>query len=327
MAATSPALPAFGALLKAEFHIMDLDWTIYWFMFPVSILVATTAMLSGIGGAAMFIPIFLIIFPILGPEYPLPSIAASIGVALFTETFGFSSGFVGYFRKGLIDFKSAIPFIAVGVPIGILGAVLLTTFKEYDNLLKGAYAILMLALSYEILRHHEAPPELLDDTTDDAEAADGESTAVRPIREITDRTGHTYRFRAPRQGKGAAATGLGAFLTGLLGVGIGEVVMPQLVKRNHVPVAVAAGTSVFIVIVVVAASSFTLISTLVAQGGLNAVPWNVVVYTVPAVIVGGQIGPWLQGRIAQRTVERVIAYLFIVVGIAMAWIALRHFLF
>ena len=29
-----------------------MDFTLYWFMFPVSILVATCAMLSGIGGAA-----------------------------------------------------------------------------------------------------------------------------------------------------------------------------------------------------------------------------------------------------------------------------------
>ena len=43
--------------------------------------VATTAMLSGIGGAALFTPIFLIIFPLLGPEYPLASPAAAIGVA------------------------------------------------------------------------------------------------------------------------------------------------------------------------------------------------------------------------------------------------------
>ena len=59
---------------------MDLaafDWTLYWFMFPVAILVATSAMLSGIGGAAIFAPIFLIIFPLLGPEYPLGSLAAA----------------------------------------------------------------------------------------------------------------------------------------------------------------------------------------------------------------------------------------------------------
>ena len=69
--------------------MVELDWIQYWFMFPISICVATTAMLSGIGGAALFIPIFVIIFPLLGPEYPLTT-AAAIGSALMTEVFGFS---------------------------------------------------------------------------------------------------------------------------------------------------------------------------------------------------------------------------------------------
>lgn len=305
---------------------MEFDWFIYWFMFPISICIATTAMLSGIGGAAMFTPIFLIIFPILGPEYPFPSIAAAIGVALFTETFGFSSGFVGYYRKGLIDFKSALPFIAVGVPIGIVGALLLTTFKEYENALRGGYALLMIVLAYELLRHHEPAAEMAKD----GEEESPEQKALnekRPMRQITGRDGRVYNYRAPRQGKGAAATGVGGFLTGLLGVGIGEVVMPQLVKRNHVPIPVAAATSVFVVIVVVAAASFTQISALVAEGGLEAVPWNAVVYTIPAVIIGGQIGPFLQGKVSQQILVKSIAYLFAVIGIAMGWIALRNVFF
>jgi hypothetical protein len=51
-----------------------------WFMFPVSILVATAAMLSGVGGHALLIPIFLIAFPVTGPEYPLTT-ATAIGAA------------------------------------------------------------------------------------------------------------------------------------------------------------------------------------------------------------------------------------------------------
>ena len=309
---------------------MDLaafDWTIYWFMFPVSIVIATTAMLSGIGGAAMFAPIFMIIFPMLGPDYPFPSIAAAIGVALFTETFGFSSGFVGYFRKGLIEFKSALPFIAVGVPIGIVGAILLTSFKDFEEVLRGSYAVLMLVLAAELIRHHDPVAGTLPEETG-AESAGAASVAgARPMRTITARDGTEYSFRAPRQGKGAIATGIGGFLTGLLGVGIGEVVMPQLVKRNHVPVAVAAATSVFVVIVVVAAASFTQISALVAEGGLQAVPWNAVIYTVPAVIIGGQIGPRLQGTVSQRAMERGIGYLFLVIGLSMAFIAIRNTFF
>ncbi|NKB21882.1 MAG: TSUP family transporter [Alphaproteobacteria bacterium] len=295
-----------------------MDWTIYWFMFPVSICVATTAMLSGIGGAALFIPIFVIIFPILGPEYPLQT-AAAIGTALMTEVFGFSSGFIGYHRKRLIDFKSAVPFLMWSVPVAIIGAVLLGYLHEQDTFLKGAYAILMIVLCPIILRH-SAPAEngSAPDSSDKSETQD------REVRSVTDRTGRTYTYRALKVGGlGAATTSTGAFLTGLLGVGIGEVIMPQLVKRNHFPVAVAAATSVFMVIVTIAVASFTQVTALIAAGGVNAIPWNLVCYTIPAVIIGGQIGPWLQGRIAQRTMEKAIAGLFGIIGVAMMWIVLK----
>lgn len=43
------------------------------------------------------------------------------------------------------------------------------------------------------------------------------------------------------------STAFGGLMTGMLGVGIGEVVVPQLVKKNGVPLPVAAGTSVLVV--------------------------------------------------------------------------------
>ena len=46
-------------------------------------------------------------------------------------------------------------------------------------------------------------------------------------------------------------------------------------------------------------------------------------YTIPGVILGGQIGPWLQGKIEQRSMEKAIALLFGVIGIAMMWIVVR----
>lgn len=290
-----------------------MDFTLYWFMLPVSMLVATTAMLSGIGGAALFTPIFLIIFPLLGTEYMIPSAVAAIGVALLTETFGFSSGFIGYYRKRLIDFKSALPFIAVSVPVGIAGALLLQFMN--GEVLKGAYATLMLGLAVIMYRHH-APVE------HEIEQLDGNGRP-REMREITGADGTVYRFRKPVHGKGAIATSIGAFLTGLLSVGIGEVVMPQLSKRNGVPLPVAAATSVLVVIVTIAAASFTQISALVAAGGTDAVPWHLVAWTVPGVIIGGQLGPLLQGKISQRKMEQAIGVLFAIIGIAMWAIVIR----
>jgi hypothetical protein len=69
----------------------------YWFMFPIGIVVAAIAMAAGIGGAVFFSPIFFLFLKLK------PDIA--IGTSIFIEIFGFSSGFVGFARKKLIDYK------------------------------------------------------------------------------------------------------------------------------------------------------------------------------------------------------------------------------
>ena len=69
----------------------------YWFMFPVGIIVATIAMAAGIGGAVLFSPIFFLLLKLR------PDIA--IGTGIFIEIFGFGSGFIGYARKKLIDYR------------------------------------------------------------------------------------------------------------------------------------------------------------------------------------------------------------------------------
>ncbi len=237
-----------------------MDWAIYWFMFPVSICVATAAMLSGIGGAA-----------------------------LLTQAFGFSSGFVGYYRRGLIDFRAAAPFILVAAPVGVVGALL--AHQVNQSWLKAAYAVLMILLFF-ILMRHRAPVE----------------TALAEDSGETDR-GETDR---------------GAAETGMVSVGIGEAVMPQLVRRNRVPLPVAAAISVLIVIVTMACASFTRISALIAAAGVHAAPWNLVCWTIPSVIVGGQIGPRLQGAFTQRSMETAIAILFGIISPAMLWIAVRE---
>lgn len=289
-----------------------MDLTLYWFMFPVSIGVATCAMLSGIGGAALFTPIFVLIFPLLGPQYELPSTVAAIGTALLTETFGFSSGFVGYYRKRLIDFDIVRGFLKVSVPVGILSA-FLAHFVPGGLLIAG-YALLVLALAVvHVFMEHGGPPVHLLFPSDYGPN----------IRHKIDSRGREYAYEVPVIGpKTRLATAVGAFLTGMVSVGIGEVVVPLLTKRG-VPVAVAAATSVAIVIVTVAFASFTLISQLIGEGGARAVPWHLIMYTIPGVIIGGQIGPRLQGSISQRTMEHAIGVLFVLLSAGMFWVAAK----
>jgi uncharacterized membrane protein YfcA len=271
-----------------------MDFTLYWFMFPVSIGVATCAMLSGIGGAALFTPIFVLLFPLLGPEYVLASTFAAISTALLTQTFGFVSGFIGYYRRRMIDFDLALRFIRISAPVAVIGA--LVAHIVHDAILIAAYAMLVfvLAISMLFLRLQQAPRPNFDSPTSRPKLSAGDF----------------------------ALTGLGAFLTGMVSVGIGEVIVSRLTKRG-VPVGTAAATSVAIVMFTILLATATLVTQLVRDGGIGAVPWNLICYEVPGVAIGGQIGPRLQGLVSQRTMERAIGTLFIILAVAMMTVALR----
>jgi len=271
-----------------------MDFTLYWFMFPVSIGVATLAMLSGIGGAALFTPIFVLLFPILGPEYVLASTFAAISTALLTQTFGFISGFIGYYRRRMIDFDLAIRFIKVAAPVAVLGA--LVAHVVHDYILIAAYALLVFVLAFGMLFLRRGQ-------------------ASRP--------NYDYQSRRPEfPARDFALTGVGAFLTGMVSVGIGEVIVSRLTKRG-IPVGTAAATSVAIVMFTILLATATLITQLVRDGGIAAIPWNLICYEIPGVAIGGQIGPLLQGRVKQRTMERAIGTLFVFLAVAMMTVALR----
>ena len=100
---------------------MDLDFG-FWYLFPISILIATTAMASGIGGAVFFAPLF-----ILGLKLE-PAVA--VGTALTTELFGFSSGLFAYWRRRLIDFKLGRSLLLFSIPAAIVGSLASDVFPR-----------------------------------------------------------------------------------------------------------------------------------------------------------------------------------------------------
>ncbi len=285
-----------------------MDFTLYWFMFPVAIVVATCAMLSGIGGAALFTPIFILIFPLLGPEYPLSTLIAATSTALITQTFGFLSGFIGYYRRKLIDFRLGWRIMRVSVPVAVIGA--FAAGAVHDSVLLGSYAILVAVLAVVIFRNRL--PDL-------PESAPEGSTR----RALTDSSGRTWTYEDPELGKRSySLTATGAFLTGMVSVGIGEVTISKLTRKG-VPIAVAAATSVFVVIVTVFFASTTLVFQMVRDGGWSAVPWNLLLYDIPGVLIGGQIGPRLQGKVSHNVMRKGISVLFVILAVAMASVALR----
>ena len=197
-----------------------------------------------------------------------------------------------------MDWRVSAPFIAVGVPAGIAGG--LSVASADPGALRLGYGAMMAALGTYL-----TAPRDEDGACDAGDVDDMPEECLT----LTDNDGETYAYQAPAIDAAAiAATAIGGALTGLLSVGIGESVVPQLTRRGDakLPLAVAAGTSVSVVIVVALAAAAAQAAAL--YGGDAPVafefPRNLVCYTVPGVICGGQIGPRLPGSIAQRDAER-----------------------
>ncbi len=290
-----------------------IDWVVYWFMFPACIFIASTAMLTGISGTAMLTPFLILVFPLIG--VPILTPGQAVGMALFTEFFGFLSGWVGYSRVGLIDYKTGWKLARIGVPV-IVAFSLVSQYVP-SILLKGAYGVMMVTLATYLsltaisnVRNRELKklPEAVERIPRVAE-----SPTERVVR---TRTGTEYRYKVCDKNSGYLVTTAGCAMEGLVSVGLGELLMPNLVKRCKIPVAVSAATSVFVIAVTVLSGSITAILALLRHGGVDAVPWGLIAYTVPGAVIGGQLGSRFQGRISDAMTERIIATLFAIVGVA-----------
>lgn len=288
-----------------------MDWTVYWFMLPVCVVVASVAMFSGISGAALLIPLFLIGFPLL--DVPRLTTVEAIGTSLFLETSGFGMGVARYLRMRLVDTATAGTVITVTLPLGAAGAV--AAGHVPVDMLRLGYGVAMVALAWLLSREggdqepaRPSPALFAESDRSHAPCPDGQARSVRAA------SGTEYRYCAHGLGWQRALSGAGAFAAGLISTGVGEATLPGLVRRSHFPVPVAAATSTVIVAGTVVGAAATHLVQLTLEDGLGAVPWDLLVWAVPGALVGAVLGTRLQGRVSERASRLFFTALFAVIG-------------
>ncbi len=281
-----------------EFMILD-----YWFMLPIAVVFATVAMASGVEGATFFTPLFILALG-LPPEI-------AIGTGLITEVFGFASGLFAYARKRLIDFKLGLALLIVTVPMALIGTWL--TVYIHADILKTILGMGLLVVAVSFLRSPE-PKDIVraDDAIEDEYGGEKSETC------LTTSGGETICYTVCNRTEGRTIAGVGGLFIGMISTGLGELNGYFLLQRCRVPSRVAVATSVFVVAVTALVASTGHFIKFVQTGGdtLNTV-LSLVIFTVPGVIIGGQIGPLVSSRISQHTLERGLAALFIIVAVLM----------
>ncbi len=283
----------------------------FWFMLPAAFAISTLAMASGIGGATFFAPLFILALR-LPPE-------VAIGTALVTELFGFGSGLVAYGRQKVIDYKLGLLMIAATVPLAILGTVLAGLIDP--NILKVVLGVGLAAVAISFLHApgKEGVKELTAAAFKHAEVHGADTCIIA-------RDGEKICYRVDRKVQGMITAGIGGLFVGLISTGLGELNDYFLLRRCKVPSRVAVSTSVFVIAVTVLAASGSHVVRFVQAGPDTLLQVaSIVIFTVPGVLIGGQVGPAIASKIPERVMELSLGILFVAISLlTIAEVVLAH---
>lgn len=270
-------------------------------MFPISILIATVAMASAVEGATFFTPLFILALG-LPPEI-------AIGTGLITEVFGFASGLIAYSRKKLIDYRLGGRLLMLSIPLALLGTFLSGVVAS--DILKTLLGMGLLVIAITFLRNPEsAEIKVLDNFIKDEMGGPDAETCL-----IT-REGEEIRYTVCNRTEGGFIAAIGGLFIGMISTGLGELNGYFLLQRCRVPSRVAVATGVLVVAVTALTASIGHFVHFIYSGHETLMTvLNLVIFTVPGVIIGGQLGSFISSRIPQRVLELSLAILFIIVAI------------
>ena len=256
----------------------------YWLLTPICIVSSAVAMTVGVGGAVFFTPIFILVLD-------LPP-ATAVATALMTQLFGFLSGTLAYWRRGVIDRRLARQLATVAMPAALAGGLIADLMP--GSMLRRLFGGVALLVAYRTLATGAVP----------------------------DPSGHeppTFGDgRDRRWWEGPLVTGAGALLLGVISVGLAELQGFHLLARRRLAVATAVATNVVVVwLALVAAVSGHLARLLPGWGGTLDEVGALLVFTVPGVLVGGQLGPVIQARLQPATIRKAIGIILVAIGAVM----------
>ena len=281
-----------------------MDLTLYWFMFPVALGIATLANATGIEGATFFSPIFILLLR-LDPRI-------AIGTALITQVFGFGSSVASYVQRKWINYKLAAQLLMVTVPLALVGVYFAGSIPT--AILKSIFGVGLLAMGVLFLQtsfQNERQP-IAPDIRPTLPHRPTLSVAGAPSEEIGSPLGHPL--------DGMILCGVGGLFLGLIGSGQGAMNGYYLLRRRQLPSQVAVATSVLVIAITGLTASLGYVLTFVHAGSdaLTQV-LSLVIYTVPGVMIGGQLAPMLAVRLDKQTMERLLTIIFIFIGGITLW--------
>lgn len=248
-----------------------------WLLVPVGVLIAVAYTSTGISGANFWIPVYILWLG-LDPR-------AAFWLALVTMLFGSASGLLRHWRQATIDWRAAAGWLVVSVPAAVAGS-LAAPFVSMPLLASG-FGLFAIVYGTSLVR---------------SRTAEGAAGRDRP-----DRIARFWPLA-------------GGLLTGLISVGLGALLLPRVLASprlgHH---ARAVGTSLVAVFVTSLAAALARLRGEFVDQLAASLPelLGVMVFVVPAVLLGGQIGPLVARRLPRAMMFAFGGALLVGIGLLM----------
>jgi uncharacterized membrane protein YfcA len=260
-------------------------------LFAVSFAIGIVAVLGGIGGGVLFVPIVGSLFP-----FHLDFVR---GAGLMFALAGTLSAGPPLLRAGMASLRLVLPLALVGSIASFAGALVgLALATELVQTLLGA---LIIAIALLIWRSRSA-----DSANVDADALGALLRLEGAFRDPA--AGVTIDWRTHQTLLGLAAFAAIGFLGGIFGLGAGFANVPALNLLMAAPLKVAVGSSGLLISVINSSAAWVYIH----RGALLPL---IVVPSILGVMLGSRIGARLLGITPAPVVRRLVIVVMLLAGV------------
>ncbi|HLS22401.1 MAG TPA: sulfite exporter TauE/SafE family protein [Pseudogracilibacillus sp.] len=270
---------------------MDILFIVIVIALVIGYLAAFIGSLVGLGGGIVLVPSMLFLSEYV-PALDWATPQTIVGISLVTMVFTGLSSSIAYMRLRRVDVQMGVLFLIGSIPGSILGSWLNSKFDVSKFSLY--FGILMIVIFLFML-------------------IDREKLARNRQPKITKKTrtfeldGKTYQYNVPIIPALILAVAVG-MLSGLFGIGGGTISVPAMILLFGIPVQVAIGTSMFIILFISIVSSSTHIF-------LGNIEWAYVAFFVVGSYLGGTSGARVSTLFKGKTLEWFLRIVILIAAV------------
>ena len=275
---------------------MEAAATVPWWIWPIALaavgfLIGVVAVLAGIGGGVLFVPIVGSFFP-----FHLDFVR---GAGLLFALAGTLAAGPQLLRSGMASLRLVMPLGLAGSICSVAGAIVGLTMAA--DLLQTLLGVLVIGIAVVIWRTRPAEGGLVD--------SDALARLLKLEGRFTDpAAGVQIDWRTHRTLWGFLAFGAIGFLGGVFGLGAGFANVPALNLLMEAPLKVAVGSSALIISIINSSAAWVYIQR-------GAVLPLLVVPSILGVMLGSRLGARLLPVVPARLVRWLVIVVMLAAGV------------